>query len=393
MAWLRTGDNAATNPRLLRVYEDPEASTALVLEAFGFLVLCASLAAAHTTDYVVSYGTAVLVAREEAPRMLDVCVRAGLLTEETRDGERVWVIIDDPDFLHMRSREEIEWEKQRKRDNSNPELIIPVRLRDGDACRYCGCVVNWRDRKGVRGATYDHRVPKQGATVDTMVVACFGCNSSRKDDPVADLRVPLLPAPERPYFSSYTRDWIDKHDWAKANGYSITSRRGRTIPVGTVPDDRKAVVAAHQRPDTQSGNAPTTATQPPAGDRAHRTTEQRPDSTSGNAPTTATQQPTGERAASATRPPAGDRAPKNTPRPAPARNLPEQADPADEHYPASGSAGTGRDGSGRDGTGPRSVPAPQGEPSDLSSPRRKRGRRRRRPGTQSSPPQTGDSRG
>ncbi|MDV2477178.1 hypothetical protein F8M49_20885 [Rhodococcus zopfii] len=59
MPWLRTGDNVATNPRLLRVYDDPDASTSLVIEAFGFLVLCASLAAAHTTDYVVSWAPPV----------------------------------------------------------------------------------------------------------------------------------------------------------------------------------------------------------------------------------------------------------------------------------------------------------------------------------------------
>ena len=40
-------------------------------------------------------------------------------------------------------------------------IIVPVRWRDGDACRYCGKVVNWADRKGGKGGTYDHRMPGQ----------------------------------------------------------------------------------------------------------------------------------------------------------------------------------------------------------------------------------------
>jgi len=345
MPWLRTGDNVATSPRLLRIWEDPDATTALMLEAFGFLVLCASLSAAHTQDYHVSWGTAVLVAREEASRMIDVCVRAGLLEETEVDGIQMWKIIDDPDFLHMRTKEEIDWERQRKSDNSNPELIIPVRLRDGDACRYCGQVVKWAARKGRLAGTYDHRVPGQAATVATMVVACKRCNSARKDNPIADEQYPLLPAPTRPYFSPETREWIAGHEWAKANGYSITSRRGKTIPPGTVPDDRKSIVERTQR----TGSQPENATQPrPTSqvDNATPTTRQR----TGSQPENATSRPdTQSDPANTSRPTSQvDNANPTHPHPpAQTADLPDPADPAERHSPASGRAGSGRDGTGR----------------------------------------------
>ncbi|MDV2477448.1 hypothetical protein F8M49_22365 [Rhodococcus zopfii] len=377
MPWLRTGDNVATNPRLLRVYDDPDASTSLVIEAFGFLVLCASLAAAHTTDYVVSWGTACLIARDEAPRLLDVCVRAGLMEEATVDGERVWKIVDDPEFLHMRSKEEIEWEHQRKNDNSRPDLIIPVRLRDGDACRYCAKVVKFAPgaRKGRIVGTYDHRQPGKAATVETMVVACSGCNAGRKNDPLADERYPLLPPPSKPYFSPYTRTWIREHPWARDNGYSITSRRGRTIPPGTVPDDRKTIVEQHQRPATQADTA-TDATRQPAG---HREPTRRPGTRPDTATTTATSHPVRERDTPQRPAIHADNAhPPHPPTPAPTPVLPDTADPAEHLPPGSGSAGSGRVGSGRVGMSgnPPPDPNPPSRTHSLPSPTpRRRGRR------------------
>lgn len=282
-----------THPMFLRLFELPDVDAAHRMAAFGFVSACATLSAAHLSDYVVSYGVAATVAHEATPLLLDICVRAGLMVEVDVDGTRMWRIPDDPEFLHMRTREEIEWERQRKADNANPELVIPVRLRDGDACRYCGQVVNWKARKGRLRGTYDHRRPGQAATVDTMVVACQGCNASRSNDPTADQRHPLLPAPTRPYFSDSTRDWITQHEWARANGYSIDTRRGRTLPPGTVPDDRRQTVTEHQ---------------------AAHTAAAAPGSQPGPAP--ATPQPAGERGPRADPPPVGERAPRPPTRPA-----------------------------------------------------------------------------
>ncbi|MGW0043458.1 hypothetical protein [Rhodococcus sp. NPDC003348] len=384
MPWLRTGDTAATHPRYLALFELEDVDAMTRIAAFGFVSLCATLAAQHTSDYLVTYGVAASVGHGAEPLLLDICVRAGLMEEVTVGGIRQWKITDDPEFLHMRSREEIEWERQRKTDNSNHELIVPVRLRDGDACRYCGQVVDWTARKGRLRGTYDHRNPGKAATVETMVVACQGCNAGRSNDPTADRRYPPLPAPSKPYFSPKTRDWIAQHDWARANGYTITTRRGRAIPRGTVPDDRKAIVEQYRAAaGTQPTDPTPAATQPPAGERApqrpdtqpgnaHHNTHSDPTTSRGTRTTAATQQPAGERATAATEQPARERAPKYTPPPAQTPDLPDTADPAEAQSPASGSAGPGRDGSGRVGN-----PNPPGTQRDRDTPRSRRGRRRR----------------
>ena len=77
-----------------------------------------------------------------------------------------------------------------------------VRERDGDACRYCGKRVNWSDRRGPGGATYDHTDPAGPSTAENLVVACRSCNSKKgisrgpKSQPRSDLGSDLGSEPE-----------------------------------------------------------------------------------------------------------------------------------------------------------------------------------------------------
>jgi len=57
--------------------------------------------------------------------------------------------------------------------------IDAVRARDGDQCRYCGKVVNWTDKRGPDGGTYDHVMPDGPTDAENLVVACRGCNVSK----------------------------------------------------------------------------------------------------------------------------------------------------------------------------------------------------------------------
>ena len=66
MAWLRTGDNVANHPIVLAVLEHHEADDQSVNETFGFIMRCALQSAAHFTDYVISYGTALALAGSKA---------------------------------------------------------------------------------------------------------------------------------------------------------------------------------------------------------------------------------------------------------------------------------------------------------------------------------------
>lgn len=211
MPWLRIGDNALTHPGVSALADVKAGDTRTRNEVWGFVVLCASVSAAHLTDGLLDRGTLELVGLSRWKRLTDQAIEAGLLRPTTKGGKNLWKILEDPDLIHIRAREEVEWEKQRKRDQSNPALTAPVRARDGDACRYCTKVVNWAARTGARRGCYDHRNPGKAATVESYVVSCYGCNSSRKDDPNADQRLPLLPAPAQPIYGSQTKAFLRAH--------------------------------------------------------------------------------------------------------------------------------------------------------------------------------------
>ena len=253
MPWLKAGDNAATHPAVLRVGSQGGSTN----EVFGFVMRCALQSAGHTTDYIVDRGTAMLVGEGNHDRLLREAVKAGLMKACRHEGMRAWRLIDDPDFLHIRLRKEIDWERQQRADSSNPALTAPVRLRDGDACRYCGAVVSWAARKGPRRGSYDHRVPGEAATVDTLVVACGQCNSGRRDDPHADDRYPLRPVPLSPYYSEPTRKFL------ASQGLSVVANEQRP---GITPDTalrstqqpaghRSATSSAEETPRHDEGSA------------------------------------------------------------------------------------------------------------------------------------------
>jgi len=268
MPWLRVGDSAATNPIVAEVREHPDADDRSKIEVFGFVTLCATVGAQHLTDYVITRATAADVAgsMERADLLLEQATFAGYLEpviEVVRGHERArWRIVEDPEFIHMRTAEEVEWERRRKRDNSNPALTIPVRLRDGDACRYCGQVVKFRARTGRLAGTYDHRSPGRGAeTPDDLVVACTRCNSGRKNNPHAEREYPLLPVPERPYYSLDTVEFIKSSEWARSNGITPppaprTKVRPGEIPPGHTPPEAGTPAAGEDSAPTGSSDSP-----------------------------------------------------------------------------------------------------------------------------------------
>ena len=238
MPWLRMGDTAANHPIALAVLEDPAADDRLLNEVFGFVTRCALQSTAHLTDYMISRGTAIAIGgHSRVWSLLDAAIDAGYLAPAKWNVDGIerdaYKLLDDPDFIHMRTRDEIEWERQRKTDNSNPALIVPVRLRDGDACRYCGLVVDFRpgQRKGRIAGTYDHREPGKQATIETYVVSCRACNAKRGDNPNADASTPLLPEPTKPYYSATTIEWIRANEWAQRNGIKAP-RKGKAIAPG-----------------------------------------------------------------------------------------------------------------------------------------------------------------
>ena len=204
MAWLRVGDTAAMYEGLLRVAEAADADERSVNEVAGFLFRLYAQVASGKGDYIASVG-AMMALSSRAEILLRQAQQAGLLQVViTEEGRRVGVLVADDEFVHMRSREEIEIERERKQSNSDPSLCVPARARDGDACRYCGCVVSWADRKSGRGGTYDH-LRRPAETPADLVVACKSCNSGLRDGKDGrSARYPLLPPPAKPYYKAST---------------------------------------------------------------------------------------------------------------------------------------------------------------------------------------------
>ncbi|OZC62129.1 hypothetical protein CH267_00885 [Rhodococcus sp. 06-621-2] len=385
MPWVRWGDTSANHPIVLSVLEHEECDDRLVNEVHGFVSRCAAQSGAHKTDYVVSRGTAVLMAgHSRADKLLEIAVWAGYMTH-VRVGDRdAYKLVDtDSEFLHLRLKEEVEFEQQRRKDNSNPALTVPVRLRDGDACRWCGHVVDWGSRKAGRSGTYDHLIPGTAATVETYVVCCRSCNSSRKDGTRPRSAEQLLGEPNPPYFSDHTLDWLEENDWRKKNRIAMPSRPRKTVkpgdlapgitPAATVTAPTPAGVS---RPDIQSGSGSTpedtaTAARPAPAPRT------------GNQSANATSQSRSEHHSENAPPPDPPSPPAPTPLPPEIRGL--SADSAEREGTESvwtGRAGSGRVGSGLVGdpsppTAQRDVPADPDPPEKpVRSRRRRRGRSR-----------------
>lgn len=347
MAWAKVGDNAATYPPLMKVAYLGEDDRSLN-EVAGFLFRAAFQSAGHTTDYIIGYGTAQMIGGVNYRQLIETSERAGLLVPwESDDGEPAWKLIEDPQFIHLRLKEEIEWEKQQANDSKNVKLTSAVRHRDGDACRYCSNVVYFSARSGGRRGTYDHRGPTgEPGTIETLVVACGSCNSGRKDYEDRDTRYPLLPPPPKPYYSKSTAAWLAK--------YGYTVKASEKLRPG--------------KPRTDAPNAQ---------QRTHQPAE------NPEALGTATDASTG-RPSSPTAPPGdADRSQATDAHTDPEKPTADVLAEALADMPGkSGLSGTGRDrvGSGRDGTG-RVASSQAGPPPPQRKPKRSsRGRPRTRRG-------------
>lgn len=219
MSWLKASDTAAMHPRVLAVAGQAGADPRCVNEVFGFVTRCAIYCAQYRGDYVIDAANYMTMGFGDHERLIGLAVGAGLMEWAEEGGQRVLRLLDDEeDFLHMLSKEESEWARQRDRDNRDVTLKGPVLLRDGDNCRYCGVRVTWRGRSsGSRRGTLDHRVPGKPGTVDTLVVACTKCNSARQDDETGawDRAHPLMSVPRKPLWGKVTARFLEDNGYLR----------------------------------------------------------------------------------------------------------------------------------------------------------------------------------
>lgn len=133
----------------------------------------------HLTDGFIPEASlpAIALGMTRAPRAAGRLVDVGLWHAV----QRGWQVHQYEEY--QRTSDEIRarqsWDAERQSLYRDKALLAAIRQRDGDSCRYCGQDVNWKDRRGPRGATYDHVIPRGGNTFENVVVACRRCNSSK----------------------------------------------------------------------------------------------------------------------------------------------------------------------------------------------------------------------
>jgi 5-methylcytosine-specific restriction endonuclease McrA len=108
-------------------------------------------------------------------------------------GDAVELVVWEQPPVEVWQDDVLRWRWQRNgRLKRMSELREFVKTRDRSLCRYCSVRVNWADKKGPTGATYDHVDPDIDNTRDNVVVACRRCNGRKKDRTPAQAGMPLL---------------------------------------------------------------------------------------------------------------------------------------------------------------------------------------------------------
>ena len=142
----------------------------------------------------------VAVARKiteaRARRLAEELVAAGLWLDHGDTYELVDWLKDQPAAAV--------WDDDTQRDRwargkalrRDRDLCRRIQQRDANLCRYCAVRVNWTDRKGPGGGTYDHLDPDGPNSLDNVVVACRRCNGRKKDRTPAQAGMRLLTAGE-----------------------------------------------------------------------------------------------------------------------------------------------------------------------------------------------------
>lgn len=196
MAWL--DDRIRDHPKIARTTD----------RAFRHWVLALAYCSAHGTRGNLDAAVSVL----RTPKaVVNELVQVGLW-ENADDG--LWVHDWD---AHNGKRDVKQADAKRVFDTRrqqlmrNPELRAAVRERDGDQCRYCGRDVNWHDRKGIAGATYDHVDPVGPNDLDNLVVCCRSCNSIKRGRTPQQAGLRLRAIPESGvYLDIGTRSDLDR---------------------------------------------------------------------------------------------------------------------------------------------------------------------------------------
>jgi len=181
--------------------------------------------------------------------LVNALIKAGFLD---RIGDDRLVIHDWYDYTGklMGAREALARKRSSMRQAYQNGTIQAVRERDGDYCRYCGAKVDWADRNGRLGGTYDHVDPTDAPVVANLVVCCRSCNSAKKKQTAQEAGLRLRPAPSHDSITSRSDALVRSGDTSDA---LVRHASAHLVPYPTVPNSLNTIgPAARAREDNQA---------------------------------------------------------------------------------------------------------------------------------------------
>lgn len=186
----------------------------LVTDLKGVTMALYAQSALSWSDYMVQFGAVIeAVGLERASSVVEDLLKIGVLFDQSTADQRQYRLLERESFVHLIKTDQKKRNAKRKRDKRKAALMVPVLLRDGSECRYCGDRVNWDDKRFDQGGTFDHREIESETTVDNYVVCCRSCNRLRADFENPDEELPLLDPPEIPIYDAallaMLRGWPD----------------------------------------------------------------------------------------------------------------------------------------------------------------------------------------
>lgn len=148
-------------------------------------------------------------------------------------------------FDHNPSKAENRVHRAKGKELKDKDLRYLVMRRDGNACRYCGVIVPWADKKSDRALTIDHVNPTLAAGAGNLVIACTHDNSSKKDAITPEAAgLTLLPPPVGP---------VPAEGWPKDTDPSSIVRAWPSDPEST---DGSPDPIADRSPDNRDDPSP-----------------------------------------------------------------------------------------------------------------------------------------
>lgn len=234
MTWLKISDAANEAPEMMEIAKLAaiRQDRRLINELKGATFALYTWSAQNSTDYRIPEGVAISrFGIEDAARIMADLLEVGIVTGTNSDGD--YLLVEREDFFHLIKTTDKRKRTKHRADLNRGSLMVPVLLRDGDRCRYCGEDVVWKDTKSERGGTIDHRAGWEAeATPDNVVVSCRSCNSIRQDNADADKVAPLLEPPEHPAYGEFTRDRLKK--WKQLTAKTCAAM-GIVNPIDSAP--------------------------------------------------------------------------------------------------------------------------------------------------------------